>query len=111
MSNSSDELRWRVGRANSGPSIDAVTRTRWLRSHCADEHKEKTMKNAQTFAALLAIVVFCSLPSFGGSLEPLTVSPGATDRITGVEVRCPTFSWQAVPGALGYEVVVYELPL
>ncbi len=25
-------------------------------------------------------------------------------------MRCPTFSWQAVPGAVGYEVVVYELP-
>ncbi len=68
------------------------------------------MKNAQTFTALVAIVVFCSLPAFSGNLEPLTVSPGATDRVTGVEVRCPTFSWQAVPGAVGYEVVAYELP-
>jgi hypothetical protein len=58
----------------------------------------------------VAILTFCSLPVLGNSLEPLTVSPGATDRVTGVEVRCPTFSWQAVPGAAGYEVVVYELP-
>ena len=68
------------------------------------------MKNARTLTALLAIVALCSLPVSGPSLEPLTVSPGATDRVTGVEVRCPTFSWQAVPGAVGYEVVVYELP-
>jgi len=68
------------------------------------------MKHAQTLTALLAIVMFCSFSVFGESLEPLTVSPGATDRMTGVEARCPTFSWQAVPGAVAYEVVVYELP-
>jgi len=68
------------------------------------------MKHARTLTVLLAIVAFCSLPVFGAGLQPLTVSPGATDRVTGVEVRCPTFSWQAVSGAVGYEVVVYELP-
>jgi hypothetical protein len=81
----------------------------WLRSHRVHEHKEKTMKNAQTLTALLAIGALCSFPVFGESPEPLTVSPGATDRVTGVEARCPTFSWQAVPGAVGYEVVVYEM--
>jgi len=68
------------------------------------------MKNARIFTALLTILLICSFPAFGASLEPLTVSPGATDRFTGVEARCPTFSWQAVPGAVAYEVVVYELP-
>ncbi len=143
VSNSSDELRWRVGRAspetpaeaveeNSGDAVAWIRclalfssdekvpgtapiasrkrRSAWHRSHRADEHKEKTMKNAQTLTALLAIVALCSVPVFGENLEPLTVSPGATDRVTGVEVRCPTFSWQAVNTAVGYEVVVYELP-
>lgn len=68
------------------------------------------MKHASTLSALLAIVTLCSYPVSGTEIEPLTVSPGSTDRFTGVEVRCPTFSWQAVPDAVGYDVVVYQLP-
>ena len=69
------------------------------------------MKNTKTITVLVATVTLISLSALSAELEPLTVSPGATERFTGVEVRCPTFSWQAVPGTVGYEVVVYQLPL
>jgi len=68
------------------------------------------MNRKNLWSALIAIVVCYSVSVFGNTLEPLTVSPGAVDGLTGVEARCPTFSWQAVPGAVGYEVVVYQLP-
>ena len=68
------------------------------------------MRHTQTVTALVAIVIFCSFPVFGDGPEPLTISPGATDSVTGVEVRCPTFSWLTAPGAAWYELVVYQLP-
>ncbi|MFQ5526389.1 MAG: hypothetical protein ACE5GX_09030 [Thermoanaerobaculia bacterium] len=39
----------------------------------------------------------------------MAVSPGHVSRIVAVEGRCPTFSWGAVPGATGYELVVYRV--
>jgi len=41
---------------------------------------------------------------------PEGVSPGAVDRITEVEGRCPSFYWGGVSGAQAYELVVYRLP-
>lgn len=69
------------------------------------------MKNRNLCCVSIAIVLCCSSPVLGQSQRFLTVSPGATDRLTGVEARCPTFSWQATPGAVAYEVVVYRLPV
>ena len=42
--------------------------------------------------------------------SPICVSPGAADRFTEIESRCPTFIWTAVPGASAYELIVYQLP-
>ena len=42
--------------------------------------------------------------------SPEGVSPGAVDRVTGVEGRCPTFIWGGLPEATAYELVVYRLP-
>ena len=40
---------------------------------------------------------------------PVAVSPGAASKLALIEGRCPTFSWGAVTGAKGYELVVYRL--
>ncbi|MDX1740372.1 MAG: hypothetical protein R3178_03725 [Rhodothermales bacterium] len=40
--------------------------------------------------------------------RPVAVSPGARDRVVRVADPCPTFSWSGVPGAEGFEFVVYE---
>ena len=39
-----------------------------------------------------------------------TVSPGALDRLAGVESRCPTFSWGEDDSAAVYDLVAYLLP-
>lgn len=40
---------------------------------------------------------------------PATVSPGAIDRASPAASACATFSWAAVAGAGGYEIVVLDL--
>jgi hypothetical protein len=40
---------------------------------------------------------------------PTAVSPGSTSRLALTGDPCPTFSWSAVGGAEGYELVVYHL--
>ncbi len=57
------------------------------------------------------MVVLIALPARSESAEARAVSPGAPERFTGVENQCPTFSWEAIPGAEWYELVVYELPV
>jgi hypothetical protein len=59
---------------------------------------------------MVAIVVGWTVPAFGEDPVPLTVSPGAVGGFTGVEARCPTFSWQTIPEAASTELVVYQLP-
>ncbi|MFP3939215.1 MAG: hypothetical protein ACLF0P_02815 [Thermoanaerobaculia bacterium] len=40
---------------------------------------------------------------------PESVSPGHPSHVTGVESRCPTFSFGGAAGARSYELAVYEL--
>jgi len=40
--------------------------------------------------------------------RPVPVSPGAADAAPAVRDPCPTFSWGALPGARGYELVVLK---
>ncbi len=40
---------------------------------------------------------------------PVAVSPGDDSELTTVGETCPTFSWGAVAGATGYELVVYKV--
>ncbi len=40
---------------------------------------------------------------------PVLVSPGGAGKEGRVGSGCPGFSWAAVPGAAGYQVVIYEL--
>jgi hypothetical protein len=58
-----------------------------------------------TFACLLLAVT----GAWAVSEPPVAVSPGDASGIRQVEVKCPTFSWGAVPGSRAYEVVVYQL--
>lgn len=39
---------------------------------------------------------------------PMAVSPGA-ETVVATPHRCPTFSWGPVPGAVGYELIVYRI--
>lgn len=55
---------------------------------------------------MVAILVSggCVLASPALAAPPEPVSPAGA-----VEQRCPTFSWSAVPGASGYELLVYDV--
>jgi hypothetical protein len=44
------------------------------------------------------------------AVAPRSASPGAADRVLAVDTRCPTFAWEAVPGALHSELAVYRVP-
>ena len=65
------------------------------------------MKNADRITALVALMlVGLATPA----LATETVSPGAFDRLSVVETRCPTFSWGEDDDAAAYELVAYLLP-
>lgn len=71
------------------------------------------MKSAtwrRLFAVAFSIIpaaLFAAPPS-PGFRGPEPVSPGQSGQFRVVADRCPTFSWSAVPGAWGYEVVLYS---
>ena len=60
---------------------------------------------------VLIATIIVVIPVRGETVEARTVSPGAPERFSGVENRCPAFSWEAIPDAATYELVVYELPV
>ncbi len=47
-------------------------------------------------------------PLGGPTSAPILISPGGRGQEGEVGTSCPTFSWAAIDGATGYEVVVYE---
>ena len=51
----------------------------------------------------------CALAAAAVTGVPAAVSPGDGERVTPIGDVCPTFSWGAVAGATGYELVVYEV--
>ena len=59
----------------------------------------------------LLSITCCALLSLPGlAMEsPLAVSPAHPDGIAVVASPCPTFSWTALDGARGYELVVYRV--
>jgi len=65
------------------------------------------MKKAQQITALIAIILVSLVATSTVASE--TVSPGALDRLSVVETRCPTFSWGFDNEAMEFELVVYEL--
>ena len=59
---------------------------------------------------VIVLVVIAGFPLTAADRELETVSPGATNRISEIEARCPTFSWEGVPDASFFELVAYRLP-
>jgi hypothetical protein len=51
-----------------------------------------------------------AIPHPGWTESAHGVSPGLVDRLAEIGSRCPTFSWQEMPDAAGYELVAYALP-
>ena len=69
------------------------------------------MADRARIASLIALGLIITIGAAPALAQtPVGVSPGAPLRITEVEGRCPTFTWSGVPGAAGYELVVYRLP-
>jgi len=64
-----------------------------------------------TQVLMVAVLISCVATVAGAETDgrPQGVSPGAAERITTVEGRCPSFDWVAVPQAELYELAVYEL--
>lgn len=65
------------------------------------------MSSPRVLAGSLALgsVLFCFVAA-ALAAQPMAVSPG-TDKGGVIGEVCPTFSWAAVPGATGYQIVVY----
>ena len=61
------------------------------------------------FIVVFTLSIFL-VPVFGAAAQTEGVSPGAVERVTEIEGRCPTFFWGALPGAEAFEVVVYRIP-
>jgi hypothetical protein len=64
---------------------------------------------ARTLTTLAALALVAGIPGVVLAEAPLGVSPGAVDRVTTIRGECPTFSWEAVPEASFYELVVYVI--
>ncbi len=58
---------------------------------------------------IAAVLLALAAAAGAEELRPLTVSPGAVGESLRLETACPTFSWAAVEGARGYELVVDEV--
>ncbi len=63
--------------------------------------------------SIIAVMALAGALMLGSSVlaqdRPEGVSPGAADRLSVVEGRCPAFSWVEVEAAVSYELVVYGL--
>ena len=60
----------------------------------------------------LSIAFACTLIASSitaSDVGPQGVSPGAPDRFLPTSSACPTFSWESVPGAASYELVVHRV--
>jgi hypothetical protein len=66
------------------------------------------MRDARIVIAVVVIGSAVAVPVVFGGERPAAVSPGGFDRVAPVEGRCPSFSWELIPDATGYELVVYR---
>ena len=58
------------------------------------------------------LIAACSLlaaTAMAAGSKPVGVSPGDASKLVLIGDACPTFSWGAVEGAVGHELVVYRL--
>ncbi len=58
----------------------------------------------------IGVLLIVLIASTGAAAVLQGVSPGATGRLSVVEMTCPTFSWQQADGEGSYELRVYALP-
>ena len=58
-------------------------------------------------AIVIAVGLAAAAPALASA--PRSASPGAEERVLAIEGRCPTFAWEASPGALFSQLVVYRL--
>ncbi len=66
------------------------------------------MSNRIFIAVFSLCIILASV--IGAAEQAVGVSPGAVERVTEIEGRCPTFFWGGEPGAPAFEVVVYRIP-
>ena len=64
-------------------------------------------RTVNPFAVVIVIALAVSLVA--AERGPQGVSPGATDRLSGISLTCPTFTWEATNGAQRYDLVVYRI--
>jgi hypothetical protein len=67
---------------------------------------QKWLRGTSVLATLLTAVIVLPV----SAQIPVGVSPGAPERVTEIEGRCPTFIWGVVPGAERYEIAGYRIP-
>ena len=58
---------------------------------------------------LVVGVIFVGQVSAWAAEPPVAVSPGRAEMGAVVESRCPTFTWGMVPGAMSYDLLVYQV--
>ncbi len=58
---------------------------------------------------LLAFSTAMALATCLDAQTPIAVSPGAAGAAEALGTSCPTFSWSGVPGATGYELLLYRV--
>ena len=61
------------------------------------------------FTLLLALAAALLPAVVAGAGPAMTISPGAPDRFSLLETRCPLFSWGGVERATGYELAVWAV--
>ena len=66
------------------------------------------MRKQQFINAAAICLIVLTVPAMAVEPGPQGVSPGAPDRIARVGGACPTFSWEATPGAARYELVAHR---
>lgn len=71
-------------------------------------HRKPAMPSSPRLL-FLAIVGLAALAEAGLTAAPRAISPQGPG-IASVHTVCPTFSWTGVDGALGYEVLIHDLP-
>jgi len=65
---------------------------------------------ARRLVLMVFVASVAAVPFQVWATIPGGVSPGLLDRLAAIGTRCPTFSWQEVADAAGYDLVAYALP-
>lgn len=77
------------------------------RSETRQQHPQTRL--GLVLAGVLALLALETPRAIHAGASPEAVAPGGTAAFTTIAGACPTFSWGAVAGTGGYELVVYRL--